>query len=67
MDEREPDAFAPKTDSCLKLPRTVSVHFIGSEADVSKLDSLVGMPMIGIDTEWKSYLGYFVEKRIETL
>ena len=49
---RNPDSFSPVNPGCLRLPKQIKVKFIGSEADIYKLEKLIGSKYIGMDTEW---------------
>ena len=40
------------------------MHFIGTEADIPLLDRLQGVPMIGMDSEWRPTLNPFTEQRL---
>lgn len=37
----------------MRLPETVKMHWIGTPADVEKLQLLVGKPYVGVDAEWR--------------
>lgn len=39
----------------------VELHFIKDEADVALLDRLRGVPMIGMDSEWRPTVKPFVD------
>ena len=46
------------------MSASLNLHFIGSEADVPLLDRLQGVPMIGMDSEWRPTLNPFTEQRL---
>ena len=50
------DQFGPVTQpimNYIRLPDSVSVHWIGSEDDVGKLACLLDEPFVGVDSEWR--------------
>ena len=67
MDQLVEDEFGPIDKTCARLPASIEVHFIGQEADIQKLDRLLGAKMIGIDTEWRPALKPFSEARLAIL
>lgn len=42
----------------------INLHFIGSEADIPLLDRLQGVPMIGMDSEWRPNVKPFADQRL---
>ena len=44
------------SENFLRLPDTVKVQWIGSEADVPLLEELLSEPLIGVDAEWRPEL-----------
>ena len=64
QDPQTGDTYGPVTQGALKMADTVTVHFIGSEADVPLLDKLAGASMIGMDSEWRPNVKPFTEQRL---
>ena len=52
----------PITDY-LVLPESVKVEWIGTEADVPKLEALLAEPLIGVDSEWRLELTQYHRTR----
>jgi hypothetical protein len=52
----------PVTDY-LVLPESVKVEWIGTEADVPKLEALLAEPLIGVDSEWRPELTQYHRTR----
>jgi len=42
----------------------INLHFIDSEDKVALLDRLIGVPMIGMDSEWRPTVKPFAEQRL---
>jgi len=40
----------------IQLPESVKVHWIGTDADCEKLESLLSEEFIGVDSEWRPQL-----------
>ena len=56
------DAFEPLSEpknSYYYLPDQITVQWVGSEEDVSKLEALLSEPMIGVDSEWRPEITQF--------
>jgi len=49
------------------MKQSIQVHFIGSEADVAKLNELRGAPLIGMDSEWRPTVKPFADQRLAIL
>lgn len=63
-DKQIADHFGPIGKGCLTIPDDANLHFIGSEADIPLLDRLIGVPLIGMDSEWRPTVRPFVEQRL---
>lgn len=48
----EDDYFGPRDPNCIRLPKKFKVNFIETENDITKLRSLIGSDLIGMDAEW---------------
>ena len=54
LDEIPQDTFSPfRTGNYLKLPETIKVYTVYTEADCKYIDLLVGQPLVGADAEWR--------------
>ena len=64
LDDMPVDQFGPVSEGqCLKLPSHVQVKFIGNQADCQQLRSLIGKPIIGMDSEWRPTMTKFDNMR----
>lgn len=60
LEKMPQDVFGPyRKGNYLRLPTHINIHLISEEADCSKLDLLIGRPLVGFDAEWKSHNSFF--------
>ena len=60
------DGFEPLSrpkEEYLEFPKDVTIHWIGNELDVDKLDLLKNEEYIGIDSEWRPQLTQYLKTK----